>query len=127
LQYFGNAGNAEYYLGSADWMPRNLDRRVEAMVPIEDVQWHRRLQTVLETCLTDNRQAWELGADGQYRRRTPGESLPRATQQTFIKEPWGVAAEAPAPTAPRRATTRARGHARTEGKGRTNPAADVAE
>ena len=62
----------EYYFGSADWMPRNLDRRVEAMVPIEDVQLHRQLQSVLETCLADNRQAWEMGADGEVSAATPG-------------------------------------------------------
>src|SRR5687768_5919231 len=54
LFYFANGGHGEYYIGSADWMPRNLDRRVEAVVPVQDVAQHERLRTVLETCLTDN-------------------------------------------------------------------------
>ena len=57
VQYFANAGRPEYYFGSADWMPRNLDRRVEAMVPIEDASLHRQLHAVLEVYLADNRQA----------------------------------------------------------------------
>ena len=124
VQYFANGGHPEYYLGSADWMPRNLDRRVEAMVPIDDVQWNRRLQSVLETCLSDNRQAWELGADGQYRRRERAGAPERATQQIFMRDPWGMLAEVKPTVAPRRRSPRPRGHARTEGKGRTNPAFD---
>ena len=89
VHYFGNGGEAEYYIGSADWMPRNLDRRVEVMVPILDRNWHARLHAVLESCLSDNRQAWELGQDGTYRRRYPGELPVRATQQTLMRDPWG--------------------------------------
>ena len=91
IAYFSNGGNPEYYIGSADWMPRNFDRRVEAMTPIDDVAWHARLQRVLETYLTDNRQAWELGADGTYRRRMPNGAEERATQATFMRDPWGGA------------------------------------
>ncbi len=124
LQYFANGGHPEYYLGSADWMPRNLDRRVEAIVPIDDVQWHRRLHAVLETCLSDNRQAWELGADGVYRRRERGEGPERATQQVFMRDAWGMRPEGKPSTPARRRSPPPRGHARTEGKGRTNPAFD---
>ena len=86
---FANGGNPEYYIGSADWMPRNFDRRVETMAPIDDPALHRGLQAVLATCLDDNRQAWELGADGRYTRRTPGATEVRATQQRLMKQPWG--------------------------------------
>ena len=89
MAYFSNGGNPEYYIGSADWMPRNFDRRVEAMAPIDDIAWHGRLQRVLETCLSDNRQAWELHADGIYRRRTPSGAPERATQATLMRDPWG--------------------------------------
>ena len=121
LVYFANAGTPAYYIGSADWMPRNLDRRVEVMIPIEGAQLHQRLRSLLETCLSDNRQAWELGADGQYRRRYPEDAPERASQDIFMREPWGILNESkPSPT-PRRRSPRPRGHARTEGKGRTNP------
>ena len=93
IAYFANGGNPEYYIGSADWMPRNFDRRVEAMAPIDDVAWHGRLQRVLETCLADNRQAWELGADGTYRRRTSNGASngapERSTHATMMRDPWG--------------------------------------
>ncbi|WP_411278687.1 polyphosphate kinase 1 [Gemmatimonas sp.] len=89
IAFFSNGGNPEYYIGSADWMPRNFDRRVEAMAPIDDVAWHGRLQRVLEMCLADNRQAWELGADGTYHRRSPNGAEERATQATLMRDPWG--------------------------------------
>jgi polyphosphate kinase len=74
--YFHNNGSDRYYIGSADWMPRNLDRRVEALVPIEDPSLQRELQSLLNICLADNRQAWEMQPDGTYCQRTakPGES-----------------------------------------------------
>ena len=122
IQYFANGGSPEYYLGSADWMPRNLDRRVEAMVPISDAHWHRRLHSLLETCLADNRQSWELRADGRYYRREAAGAVEVATQQIFIKDPWGMLHESKPTLVARRKSPRPRGHARTEGKGRTNPA-----
>jgi polyphosphate kinase len=91
---FGNAGHPEYYIGSADWMPRNLDRRVEVMAPIEDPSLHRRIRGVLETCLRDNRQSWVLQADGTYERQYPGQEPERATQPTLMRDPWGIGAEA---------------------------------
>lgn len=97
IAHFANGGAPEYYIGSADWMPRNFDRRVEAMTPIEDPALHRGIQLVLETCLADNRQAWELGSDGTYRRRTPGAQPERATQALLSKNPWGTTAAARAP------------------------------
>ena len=93
--FFANAGHPEYYIGSADWMPRNFDRRVEVIAPIEDPALHKGIEAVLATCLGDNRQAWELGADGQYRRRQPEGEAVRGTHQTLIKEPWGTEAGRP--------------------------------
>jgi polyphosphate kinase len=93
LFFFGNGGKGEYYIGSADWMPRNMDRRVEAVVPVEDPSQHERLRTLLETCLTDNRQAWDLDADGHYKQRTPGvdgeAAEERASQQRLLRDAWG--------------------------------------
>lgn len=122
LHYFANGGKAEYFIGSADWMPRNLDRRVEAVVPIDDPHLHVRLKSLLETCLADNRQAWDLGADGQYRRRHAGlEEVERSTQQTFVSDPWGLVPDKKQPAAKRRRSQKSKSHARTEGRGRTNP------
>lgn len=90
IMMFGNAGAPEYYIGSADWMPRNLDRRVEVMVPIEDPTLHVRVQGVLDTCLRDNRQAWVLQPEGRYDRLTAGDGEVFATHETLMRDPWGM-------------------------------------
>lgn len=69
--YFHNAGQPEVYIGSPDWMTRNLDRRVEILVPIDDLGSCKDLQEILGTLLADNRQAWELQANGRYLQRRP--------------------------------------------------------
>jgi len=63
---FGNGGRPEYYLGSSDLMPRNLDRRVEAVVPVTDPRLRQRLQQILDISLADDVLAWELGPDGGW-------------------------------------------------------------
>jgi polyphosphate kinase len=90
--YFANAGEEEYYFGSADWMPRNFDRRVEAVAPIEDTSLHPRLRSLLDTCLSDNRQAWDLRPDGSYVQRTPNGSPEIFAQHVFLQHSWGLAA-----------------------------------
>jgi polyphosphate kinase len=65
---FANGGRPELYIGSADLMERNLDRRVEALVPIEDPEAHARIEAVLAVLLADDRRSWQLGADGTYHR-----------------------------------------------------------
>ncbi|HEY9619248.1 MAG TPA: polyphosphate kinase 1 [Crinalium sp.] len=70
--YFHNNGQEEVLIGSADWMPRNLDRRVEAVVAVEDGAIAKDLQEILGVMLADNRQAWELQSDGRYIQRRPG-------------------------------------------------------
>ncbi|KAB1194139.1 polyphosphate kinase 1 [Haloferax sp. MBLA0076] len=69
--YFENAGAPEYYVGSADWMTRNLDKRVEAIAPVEDPDIREQLRFVLELGLADNRKAWEMNPDGSYEQLTP--------------------------------------------------------
>jgi polyphosphate kinase len=64
--YFHNQGAEESYIGSADWMRRNLDRRVEAVTPIDDPDIQKDLQEILGVMLADNRHAWELQPDGSY-------------------------------------------------------------
>jgi polyphosphate kinase len=89
LFYFANGTEERYYIGSADWMPRNLDRRVEVVTPVEDRALHPRLHSLLETCLADNRQAWELHADGSYVQRRPGDREELATHRLLLRDPWG--------------------------------------
>ncbi len=76
--YFHNGGNEEIYIGSADWMSRNLTRRVEAVVPIEQDDLKQELQSILGILLADNRQAWDLQPDGVYVQRRP--ASPEQTQ-----------------------------------------------
>ncbi len=73
--YFRNGGEGEVYCASADWMDRNLFRRIEVAFPIRDEGHVKRLVGDLETYLADNTQAWELESDGSYRRivRSDGE------------------------------------------------------
>ncbi|MEM7738508.1 MAG: polyphosphate kinase 1 [Deinococcota bacterium] len=66
--YFQNKGSDDIYLGSADWMQRNLNRRVEAVFPIEDGTLKRKVMNVLDLLLRDNEKARELRSDGSYRR-----------------------------------------------------------
>jgi polyphosphate kinase len=90
LFYFANDTEGSYFIGSADWMPRNLDRRVEAVTPVEDKALHPRLRALLDICLADNRQAWELRADGSYVQRTPGEEPERATHRLLLRDPLAL-------------------------------------
>ncbi len=64
---FNNGGNPLVYIASADWMGRNLDRRVELMVPIEDPDLAKRVQGILDTCFRDNTQAYLIQPDGSSR------------------------------------------------------------
>ena len=84
--YFHNGGSDRYYIGSADWMPRNLDRRVEALVPIEDPAIRQELDSLLDICLKDNRQAWEMQPDGTYIERFPQEGEPTRSTQKILME-----------------------------------------
>ena len=70
---FGRDGkDSDYYISSADLMPRNLDRRVEAAVPIRAPELRARLDQVLDINLSDDTLAWELGSDGEWRRVSKG-------------------------------------------------------
>jgi polyphosphate kinase len=90
--FFQNGSEPEYYFGSADWMPRNFDRRVEAVAPIDEPAAQARLKSLLDTCLADNRQAWDLQRDGSYVQRMPGGAPERAAQAIFLQSSWGEAA-----------------------------------
>jgi polyphosphate kinase len=92
IYYFGNDGNEEIYFGSADWMPRNFDRRVEVIAPIGNRQLHPRVRSLLETCLADNRQAWDLQSDGSYVQRKPGANPVVSTHERLLQNSWGLMA-----------------------------------
>ena len=70
---FGGRDERHYYIGSADLMPRNLDRRVEAVTPVRDPALKARLQEILDVNLADDRLAWELGPDGGWQKLPPGD------------------------------------------------------
>ena len=79
IYYFANgsgAGRPTYYIGSADLMERNLDRRVEALAPVEAPALQARLQEVLDVSLTDDVLAWQLDAEGHWT-RVPDGTTPR--------------------------------------------------
>ena len=78
------------YMGSADLMPRNLDRRVEVLVPILDASLRERIRSILELQLSDNQQAWKLTVSGDYERLAPGEGeLPINSQDILADNTSG--------------------------------------
>ena len=86
IYYFNHGGKPLVYLGSADWMPRNFDRRVEVAFPVEDESLRTRIiDEILPAFLSDNVKARELQPDGTYRRRKPadGEGSKQQAQLTF--------------------------------------------
>ena len=83
--HFSNAGKDEVYIASADWMPRNFHRRVEVMVPIEDLGIRARLIDILNVSFADNVKAWTLEPNGAYARTQPKPNAPLIrSQQRFI-------------------------------------------
>src|SRR5207249_574292 len=75
---FANGGTPEWYIGSADLMDRNLDRRIEAVVPVEDGEARARLEQIVSTMLADDRRSWQLGADASWRRTEEIDGTPGA-------------------------------------------------
>jgi polyphosphate kinase len=90
LFYFLNGGDEEYFIGSADWMPRNLERRVEVVTPIIDGALHHRLASLMRVYLADQRQAWDLQPDGSYVQRTPMSTEEAGSHQALTRDPWGL-------------------------------------
>jgi polyphosphate kinase len=82
--YFHNHGQDDLYIGSADWMTRNLDRRVEAVTPIADPRLAKDLQEILGILLADNRHAWELQSDGRYIQRQSEGANSQSAQAIFM-------------------------------------------
>ncbi len=88
--YFLNGGEEEGYIGSADWMPRNLERRIEAVTPIPDPGQRRAVLEIIELMLEDNRQAWDLLPDGSYIQRCPPDGGPELSTHRRLMERNGV-------------------------------------
>ena len=86
--WFGNGGSPEVYIGSADWMSRNLDRRVEAVTPVEDPNLRSRLERLLELYLKDNRGAWDMQSDGSFIQRQPDEGEDVRNSQLQLIQQW---------------------------------------
>jgi polyphosphate kinase len=83
---FRNGGEPRFYIGSADWMGRNLDFRVETMVPILDPELIAELEGILALQLADNVKAWELLNDGSYRRLLPAAGERARSSQDQLME-----------------------------------------
>jgi len=85
IYYFRNGGEEEYFIGSADCMKRNLESRVETVVPVEDPDCQAALRQIIEVQLGDRRSAWDMQPDGSYIQRVPAEGDdPRGAQEILI-------------------------------------------
>ena len=108
---FVNGGDQEWYIGSADLMERNLDRRVEAVVPVEDAEARDRIAEIVAIMLADDRRSWQLGSDARWRRIEEINGAP-GTLDTFetLKERGARVGRA---AWPMRRAARARGRVRS--------------
>lgn len=84
--HFHHGGDDLVFLSSADWMPRNLDRRIELLVPVEDQAAKSRLISILKTYFDDNVKARALQSDGSYKRLKPGRKKARRSQEVLYEE-----------------------------------------
>ena len=84
--YFENNGNAEYFMGSADWMPRNLDKRVEILFPVEDPILQEEIYHILHMQLSDTKKAHLLMPDGHYVKVDQRGKTPLNSQLYFCEE-----------------------------------------
>jgi len=81
--YFRHGGDEELFISSADWMPRNLDRRFELMVPVINAACRKQLIDILTTSVKDSVKSWKLLSSGKYARRNPKGSNPLRSQEQF--------------------------------------------
>lgn len=82
--YFYHGGDERVFISSADWMPRNLDRRVELLVPVEDADCRDRLIDILKTCLRDTAKGRILTADGVYERAATRDKGLRSQEAFYL-------------------------------------------
>ncbi|MDZ7750982.1 MAG: polyphosphate kinase 1 [Gammaproteobacteria bacterium] len=86
IYYFRNNGNKEFYIGSADLMRRNLEKRVEVVAPVDVPELQEDLRLILDTQLSDQRSAWEMRSDGSYVQRMPPEGKDERGSQEMLIE-----------------------------------------
>jgi polyphosphate kinase len=91
IYYFGNGGEEQLYIGSADMMHRNLDRRVEVLVRVDAAPLRKRLLDILELAQADNTGAWALGPGGEWRRASGGPDEPAYDLQKELMRRAGQA------------------------------------
>jgi polyphosphate kinase len=94
LFYFRQGGREEVLMSSADWMPRNLDRRVELMVPVEDAASRRRLIDILETGMKDTVKGRWMRPDGRYARPAAPKGRAFRSQEAFHRQAYRAVQEA---------------------------------
>ncbi|MBI5818965.1 MAG: polyphosphate kinase 1 [Verrucomicrobia bacterium] len=95
IVYFLHGGEERVFISSADWMPRNLDRRVELLVPVEDSECRSSLISILKTCLKDTVKARRLLPDGSYERVKPARrGKPLRSQEIFYRQACELAQQA---------------------------------
>jgi polyphosphate kinase len=94
ILYFHHGGDPQVFISSADWMPRNLDRRVELLVPVDDSGCRQRLLDILEVYFEDNVKAARLLPDGSHERLVPGQDPPLSAQQTLYEQAVAAVQEA---------------------------------
>lgn len=83
--YFHHGGDELVFISSADWMPRNLDRRIELLTPVLDDACRKRLLNILDSYFRDTQNSWDLQADGSYHRRATSDSGGYRVQEVLFK------------------------------------------
>ncbi|MBR0192210.1 MAG: polyphosphate kinase 1 [Thermoguttaceae bacterium] len=96
--YFQNAGDPEVYLASADWMTRNLDKRLEILFPVLAQPLKKRILNALNLYLADNQKSHELQPDGTWKKRKPGKNQEKIRAQEILYRQAVEAANAPSAT-----------------------------
>ena len=102
--WFHNAGEDELFMGSADWMPRNLDRRVEIVFPVEQEDIKEEVKHILNTEFEDNVKAHILMPDGSYEKIDKRGKTLVNSQEQFCEEAWARIPKTPDPVSERRFT-----------------------
>ena len=95
IYIFGDGESAQYFISSADWMTRNMQKRVEIGTPVTDVKAKERLDRIFDTLWRDNVQARVLQADGVYARRFPEGATPVSSQVLLYDEAYRMAGNVP--------------------------------
>ncbi len=83
ILYFRHGGDSQLFISSADWMPRNLDRRIELLIPVDDPDAQLKLQHTLACYFKDNTNTWEMTKNGKYKRIQPADTPFRAKVQLY--------------------------------------------